>query len=58
MDEMHQKSPIVFLEELLGKEHTFISSEESLRDVVPPQWSDDVLSGKTKVIVGVKDEVL
>lgn len=58
MDGKHQKSPIISLEELLRKEHEFISSEAALRDVIPSQWSDDVLSGKAKIVVGTKDEVL
>lgn len=58
MDGKQQKKPIISLEELLEKEHEFISSEDALRDVVPPQWSDDALSEKTKIFVGTKDEVL
>jgi len=34
-----------------GKEHTFVSMEEALKDVEPIQWSDDVLSGKKKVTI-------
>jgi hypothetical protein len=29
----------------------FISTEEALKDVIPIEWSDDVLSGKKKVTV-------
>lgn len=28
-----------------------ISSEEALKDIVPIQWSEDILSGKKKVII-------
>ena len=34
---------------LKNKKIVFMSTEESLRDVVPIKWSKDVLSGKKKV---------
>lgn len=34
-----------------NKKHKIISSEEALKDVVPINWSNDVLSGKKKVII-------
>ena len=33
------------------KSSKFVSSKEALADVVPMDWSDDVLSGKKKVVV-------
>lgn len=36
---------------LRSKKSSVMSSEESLKDIVPIDWSEDVLSGKTKVIV-------
>lgn len=38
---------------LAEKSHKFLSSEEALRDVVPPQWGKDVLSGEKKVVADV-----
>lgn len=29
-----------------------ISTEEVLKDVIPINWSDDVLTGKKKVVIG------
>ena len=53
-----QRSPIVSLETLFGKEHRFVSAEEALKDITPPEWSEDVLNGKKQVKVRTKDEVL
>lgn len=58
MDDNKRKSPIISLDKLLQKEHEFVSLEDALQDVVPPEWSKDVLDGKVKVTVGTKDEVL
>lgn len=51
MDDNKRKSPIISLEKLLQKEHEFVSLEDALQDVVPPQWSADVLNGKKRVII-------
>jgi hypothetical protein len=37
-----------------GKPLKIISLEEALKDVVPIQLSEDILSGKTKIIVKIK----
>ena len=58
MDDNKRKSPIISLEKLLQKEHEFVSLEDALQDVVPPEWTKDVFDGKVKVTVGTKDEVL
>jgi len=39
----------ITLNDLLIKEYIFISSEESLSDVIPIQWEEDVVNGKKKV---------
>ena len=52
-----RREPIVSLDELLGKNYRFASSQDALKDVTPPKWSKDVLDGKRKIIVGTKDEV-
>jgi len=39
---------------LRSKKSSVISSEESLKDIVPIDWSDEVLSGKKKVIITSK----
>jgi len=36
---------------LLNKKHRIISTEKSLKDIIPINWSEDVLSGKKKVEV-------
>ena len=36
---------------LKNKKTTVISSKEALKDITPIEWSEDVLSGKNKVIV-------
>ena len=42
---------------LKNKNHVIISTEESLEDVEPIEWSDDVINGDKKVIVTEKEEV-
>ena len=43
--------------ELIAKKSSkTVSSSEALRDVVPVEWSDDVISGKSKVILGVPEK--
>jgi len=39
------------LNKLKSKKHTIISSKEALKDITPIEWSEDVLSGKKKVII-------
>lgn len=34
-----------------SKKGRFISSEEALKDVKPIEWGEDVLAGKTKVVI-------
>lgn len=36
---------------LKNKKTTIVSSKEALKDITPIDWSEDVLSGKNKVIV-------
>ncbi len=36
---------------LSGKTVRIVSSEDALRDVIPPAWGEDVLSGERKVVV-------
>ncbi len=33
------------------KQNVFISSKEALKDVTPINWSNEVLSGKKKILV-------
>lgn len=42
---------IDFKQLLKNKKTTIVSSEEALKDVTPIDWSDDVLSGKKKIII-------
>lgn len=44
------------LSKLSGKKFKFISSEEALKDITPISWSEDVLSGKKKVLVNYDEE--
>lgn len=36
---------------LEGKKNRVITSEEALRDVIPIDWSEDVLNGKAKAVL-------
>lgn len=36
---------------LKNKRTIIVSSQEALKDVVPIEWSEDVLSGKTKIVI-------
>lgn len=56
MDNKRQK-PIVSFDELMSKSHRYVSSQEALKDVTPPQWSGAVLNGKKKLVVDTKNEV-
>lgn len=40
------------LSKLQNKKSVIISSKEALRDVTPITWSEEVLAGKKKIIVG------
>ena len=37
-----------------SKPSKIVSTKEALKDVEPIQWSEEVLSGKAKVIVSIK----
>ena len=39
------------LQQLLSKNHVFISSKEAMSDVVPIQWESDVVSGARKIML-------
>ena len=39
------------MEKINSRITKIVSSEEALRDVVPIDWSDEVLSGKKKVTI-------
>jgi len=39
------------LSKLNGKKSTIVSSEKALEDISPINWSNDVLSGKKKVLI-------
>jgi len=45
----------ISINQLLTKKHTFISTEESLADVVPVQWENDVVNGLKKVVLNTQD---
>ena len=38
------------------KKSTILTTEESLEDIEPIEWSDDVLNGDEKVIITEKEE--
>ena len=40
-----------FPDGFFSKVRKTISNEEAFKDIIPIEWSDDVLSGKKKVIV-------
>lgn len=37
---------------LENRNRRIISSSEALKDVIPMQWSDEVINGSKKVIIG------
>ena len=41
------------MEEVLKKPFRIISMADALNDVIPVEWSEDVLSGKKKVFLDV-----
>lgn len=45
------------LNKLKNRPHKVVSSEEALKDVIPFEWSKEVLEGKKKVIIsGVRKQ--
>ena len=36
---------------LVGKGKVIVSTEESLEDIIPINWSEDVLSGEKRVLI-------
>ena len=44
------------IEKIKTKNAVFISTKESLHDVTPIAWSNDVLAGKKKVVVTKAEE--
>jgi hypothetical protein len=48
-DMMNKKYKPLDLSKLAAKKSTIVSSEESLKDISPINWSKDVLSGKKKI---------
>ena len=36
---------------LKSKEHSVVSTEEALADVIPIEWNDEVISGDKKVLL-------
>lgn len=51
MDNNKEYKKIDFKQLLENKKITIVSSKEALKDVTPFEWSDEVLSGKKKVII-------
>ncbi|MFC0903849.1 hypothetical protein ACFHWD_03985 [Clostridium sp. MT-14] len=39
------------INKLNNKKHIYVSSEEALKDIIPFNWSKDVLNGKKRVII-------
>lgn len=51
-NDMMVKKPLKLdVKKIQAKRTTIVSSEESLKDISPMSWSNDVLSGKKKVIM-------
>jgi hypothetical protein len=44
---------IDFKKLLKNKKTTIVSSEDALKDIIPFNWSNDVLSGRKKIIVDI-----
>lgn len=40
------------MSKLKSRKRSTISTEESLKDIIPINWNDEVLNGKKKVIIG------
>jgi len=41
------------LDKLKNRKHIDISSEEALKDIIPFNWSKDVLEGKKKITINI-----
>ena len=39
------------LQQLLNKEHVFISSDEAMSDITPIRWEDSVVNGAKKIVL-------
>lgn len=39
------------LEKINKRITKFVSTEESLKDITPIKWNDDILSGRKKVVI-------
>ena len=48
---MNKKFRSLDISKLNTKKSTIISYEEALKDIIPINWSKDVLSGKKKVLI-------
>jgi hypothetical protein len=48
---MNENYKSLDLNKLNTKKYTIISSEEALKDIIPINWSKEVLSGKKKVLI-------
>jgi hypothetical protein len=48
---MNKKFRSLDINKLNSKRYTIVSSEEALKDIIPINWSKDVLSGKRKVLI-------
>jgi len=42
---------------MLSIKSTIVSSEKALEDIIPVNWSEDVLSGKKKVLIGCESNL-
>lgn len=48
---INEKYKTLDLDKLRTKKSTIVSTEEALKDIVPINWSKDVLSGEKKVLI-------
>lgn len=48
---MNKKYKLLDLDKLRTKKSIVVSTEEALKDIIPINWSKDVLSGKKKVLI-------
>ena len=51
MDKETKKENISFTKDFWTKERPHVTKKEKEEDMIPFEWSDDVLSGKSKVII-------
>lgn len=42
---------ILYMSKLKSRKKNTMSTEESLKDIIPINWNDEVLNGKKKVII-------